>query len=82
MPLPARPLQVAYSALPGVDRWLLSRFAALMEEAAAGYEAFAFRRVLGAVLSFVSGELSATYLEIAKDRLYIQATHSASRRCS
>ena len=39
-----------------------------------------FRRVFQLCLNFVSGDLSSFYLDTAKDRLYIQAADSSSRR--
>lgn len=39
-----------------------------------------FRRVYQVVLGYVAGELSALYLDTSKDRCYIQAPGSATRR--
>lgn len=39
-----------------------------------------FRKVFQSCLNFVSGDLSSFYLDTAKDRLYIQARDSSSRR--
>jgi isoleucyl-tRNA synthetase len=38
------------------------------------------RKVFQSCLNFVSGDLSSFYLDTAKDRLYIQAAGSTSRR--
>ena len=71
---------VPYAALPAVDRYVLARLAAVSDAAAASYEAFQFRAVFQALMGFVSSELSAFYLDAAKDRVYVQAEGSASRR--
>jgi len=39
-----------------------------------------FRKVYQSCLNFVSGDLSSFYLDTAKDRMYIQARDSSSRR--
>lgn len=39
-----------------------------------------FRRVFQSCLNFVSGDLSSFYLDVAKDRMYIQDRTSHSRR--
>lgn len=39
-----------------------------------------FRKVFQSCINFVSGDLSSFYLDTAKDRLYIQARDSPSRR--
>ncbi|KAI8473275.1 MAG: tRNA synthetases class I-domain-containing protein [Monoraphidium minutum] len=71
---------VPYEQLPAVDRYVLGRHAEVMAEVAEAYETYQFRRVYQALLNHVSVDLSAFYLDTAKDRLYIQATNSASRR--
>jgi isoleucyl-tRNA synthetase len=71
---------VPYAQLPAVDRYVLARLAAVTAGAAASYEAFQFRSVFQALMGFVSAELSAFYLDAAKDRVYVQSTDCASRR--
>lgn len=68
-----------YAALPGVDKWLLGRLGRLEVEAAAAYDAYAFQRVLQALVQFCVADLSAFYFDTAKDRLYISPATSKRR---
>ncbi|KAL6754613.1 tRNA synthetases class I-domain-containing protein [Haematococcus lacustris] len=73
---------VAYPQLPSLDRYMLHRLALLQAEATSAYDSYAFGRVSTALQYFVVKELSTFYLDIAKDRLYIQALdHPARRSC-
>jgi len=69
-----------FSELPGVDLYILGKLHELCREVDASYAAFQFPRLYALVQRFVSADLSNFYLDIAKDRLYIQSTHSYSRR--
>ncbi|GBF91728.1 isoleucyl-tRNA synthetase [Raphidocelis subcapitata] len=71
---------VDFDRLPAVDRYMLGRHAEVMAEVTEAYETYQFRRVYQALLNHASTDLSAFYLDAAKDRLYIQGTDSASRR--
>lgn len=72
---------VAYGALGLPDRWCLSQLAAVSDEVRGGYESFhltdVWVRRLGvrtsyrALLRFTVNDLSATYFDIVKDRLYV-----------
>ncbi len=72
--------RVPYSELPSVDRYILSRFSALLDESAAHYASFQFSRLVQGLLRFTVLDLSNFYLDAAKDRLYIQARRSPGRR--
>ena len=67
-------------SLPKVDRYILSKLHHLCQESDAAYAGFQFSRFYALVQRFVSADLSNFYLDIAKDRLYIQSTDSFSRR--
>ena len=69
-----------YDALPAIDRWMLARHAEVMRDVKASLDAFQFRRALAAVNAYVSGDLSAFYLDTAKERCYLQPADAASRR--
>ena len=71
--------EAAYAALPSLDKWLLGRLARVEADVAAAYDAFQFSRAYGALLEFISRDLSAFYLDVAKDRLYISAKGDARR---
>ncbi len=63
-----------------LDRWILGEFARLEREVAAAYEAYEFHVVYQKLAQFAAVELSATFHDVAKDRLYTDAAGSARRR--
>lgn len=71
---------VPYAKLPQLDRFLLSRTAQFLKDAEASFESYTFRSYFDLLINFATVDLSNFYLDLAKDRLYIQATDSFSRR--
>ncbi|MCA1964329.1 MAG: isoleucine--tRNA ligase, partial [Prosthecobacter sp.] len=65
-----------------IDRWILERLHAVTAECLAGYAAYDFRKVVSTITQFVSGDLSALYIDITKDRLYCDAANSPRRRAA
>jgi isoleucyl-tRNA synthetase len=65
-----------------IDRWILERLHAVTTECLAGYAAYDFRKVVSTITQFVSGDLSALYIDITKDRLYCDAANSPRRRAT
>jgi isoleucyl-tRNA synthetase len=63
-----------------VDRWALSRLAALQAEVLAHYEVYEFHPVVAKLQIFCSEDLGAFYLDVLKDRLYTTAPKSLARR--
>ena len=74
--------QVELSRLPELDRWALLRFNNLISQVRKGYETFDFRQIVHELDYFCSVDMSATYLDILKDRLYTFAPDSPLRRGS
>ena len=74
--------QVEISRLPELDRWALLRFNNLISQVRQGYETFDFRQIVHELDYFCSVDMSATYLDILKDRLYTFAPDSPLRRGS
>ena len=74
---------VAYAALTLPDRWCLGQLAAVSDEVRGGYESFRLTDAwvsrggvtasYRALLRFTVNDLSATYFDIVKDRLYVRA---------
>ena len=62
--------QVEISQLPELDRWALLRFNNVIRRVRQGYEEFDFRQIVHELDYFCSVDMSATYLDILKDRLY------------
>jgi isoleucyl-tRNA synthetase len=71
---------IAYAQLPAVDKYLLGTLTAVVEEVELAYEGYQFYKANQALLRFASVDLSAFYLDLAKDRLYIPHRHDPRRR--
>lgn len=59
-----------------VDKYILAELEETKNKALDGYEAYNFRAVIDAVTSFVSGDLSSFYMDMAKDILYCDGDSS------
>jgi isoleucyl-tRNA synthetase len=73
---------VPLERLQPIDRWALHRLATLIARARDAYDAYEFHTVFHAVNNFCSVDLSATYLDILKDRLYTEAKTGPARRAA
>ena len=71
---------VADADLTGLDRWILGEFARLEAEVDAAYDNFEFHAVYQKISQFVAVQLSATYHDVVKDRLYTDPVNSTRRR--
>jgi len=68
--------------LPLLDRWILERLHAVVAECRAAYDAYEFRKVFNALNNFCTHDLSATYIDALKDRMYCDAADSPRRLAS
>ena len=66
--------------LTGLDRWILEEFANLEHAVVDAYDKCEFHVVNQRVSQFVAVELSATYHDLVKDRLYTDGADSPRRR--
>jgi len=73
---------VPYSQLSSFDRWALSRLSGLNEAVTESYNAFEFYKGIQTINKFVITDLSSVYLDILKDRLYVEGKESHSRKSS
>jgi len=71
---------IPYSSLPEIDRFMLSRLQAIIEEITSLYENFEFHRVFRILYNYCVMDLSAFYLDVLKDRLYTFRADSKERR--
>ncbi len=71
---------VAYSELKEIDRWILLRLAKVIERVLKAYDEYEFHVVYHTLHNFCTVELSAIYLDIVKDRTYVEAKDSKARR--
>jgi isoleucyl-tRNA synthetase len=63
-----------------IDRWALSRTAALQADVLSHFERYEFHPVVAKLQIFCSEDLGAFYLDVLKDRLYTTAPRSLARR--
>jgi isoleucyl-tRNA synthetase len=73
---------LAHSDHTLLDRWILERLHAVVVECRAAYEAYEFRKVFNALNNFCTHDLSATYIDATKDRMYCDAKDSPRRLAS
>ncbi|MEJ2364604.1 MAG: isoleucine--tRNA ligase [Deltaproteobacteria bacterium] len=68
------------SSLEALDRWAASRLQQWVWLVAKAFESFEFHKIYHAIHNFCVVDLSAFYLDVLKDRLYVSAPTSAKRR--
>ena len=73
---------VKYQDLTDIDQWALHQTALLYEQVTQAYDNFEFYKVYHALNQFFTVTLSATYLDILKDRLYTWKVNGNARRGS
>lgn len=74
--------RVPYEQLGELDRFVLAKSAQVVKRARKAYEEYQFHTVFHAVHNFCTIDLSAFYLDICKDRLYVEAPDSLKRRAA
>ena len=62
------------------DRWMLSHLQKVVKEIHNHYREYQFYRAFNRLKAFINRELSAVYLDVLKDRLYVYAPQSKERR--
>ncbi|GEP41307.1 isoleucine--tRNA ligase [Brevifollis gellanilyticus] len=80
--LPEATKMVAPHSYTLIDRWILERLHSIVSDCLAGFAAYDFRKVVSTITQFVSGDLSALYIDITKDRMYCDAENSPRRRAT
>lgn len=73
---------VAYADLTEIDRWALLRLQLLVLKVTDAFEKYEFHRVYHDIHNFCVTDMSAFYLNINKDRLYISTPDSVGRRAA
>ncbi len=71
---------VPYGELKEIDRWVLAETARLVEEVTRGFESFEFHRAYTLIHNFCTVQMSSTYLDVLKDRLYCSGADWKERR--
>jgi isoleucyl-tRNA synthetase len=65
-----------------IDRWIVDRMNRLEDRVRRAYDDFEFHAAFHSIHNFCVVDLSALYLDIAKDRLYCEAAAGAKRRAA
>lgn len=72
---------ISYEKLNNVDKFILCYLNEVVAKCRKAYEEYSFDGVYRSVLSFMTNELSAFYLDYNKDVLYVDEASSHARRC-
>lgn len=68
------------SKMHELDRWALTRLNQVNESVSAAYDRYEFYKIYHLVNNYVTVDLSAFYLDILKDRLYVSKANGVDRR--
>lgn len=74
--------RVSMDKLQPIDRWALYQLDRLTKHVREGYESFEFHNAYHAIHNFCVVDMSNFYLDVLKDRLYVEKTDSESRRAA
>ena len=66
--------------MPAIDVWALLRLRQVLADVEKGYDEYRFHQVFRTLYEYVINDLSAIYMDVAKDRLYSEAPDSVARR--
>ncbi|ACM23406.1 isoleucine--tRNA ligase [Thermotoga neapolitana] len=72
--------RVPYEKLLTIDKWALGRLQEIIKRATEYYDSYEFSKVYNLVVKYCTTELSSLYLDVVKDRLYVEAKDSLYRR--
>lgn len=73
---------VAFDDLTELDKWACYALDSLIDKTAKAYDSFDFHVIYHAVYNFCVVDMSSFYLDIIKDRLYVEKADSLSRRAA
>ena len=68
--------------LPDMDKWMIGKLNGLVREVREAYDNYQFHVAYHAISNFCTLELSKLYIDIAKDRTYVEKKDSFSRRAA
>jgi isoleucyl-tRNA synthetase len=74
--------KISHESLSYLDRWALSRLQRLIERVREAFDTYAFHAIYHSIHNFCAVDLSALYLDIVKDRMYVEGKNSVKRRAS
>lgn len=71
---------VSYDKMESVDQYMLVRFNHFLDEMRKDFDQYDFLDAYKLLINFVNNDLSAFYMNVAKDVLYIESADSLARR--
>ena len=71
---------VEYNELPEIDKWAIMKINELVKTVTEGYDVYQFNKAYYGINSFLVHDMSTFYLDIIKDRLYVEGKNSKERR--
>jgi len=71
---------VPFSNLLDIDKWIVSQYNDLVARVREAYDNYEFHVIYHDIHNFCSIELSKLYIDITKDRVYVEKTDSLARR--
>ncbi len=71
---------VAFDDMLEIDQWIVAQTNKLVKQCLEAYDEYEFHIVYHAINKFCTIELSKLYIDITKDRLYVEKANSAARR--
>lgn len=74
--------RVPYERMNELDRFALIRLQRMVDKVIKAYDEYEFHLVYQSIHHFCAVEMSAFYLEIVKDRLYVEAPNSEGRKAA
>ncbi len=69
-----------FDALEPIDKWVMAKLALVLKNVNSAYDEYKFHLVYRELYEFVNNDLSAVYMDVAKDRLYSESCDSKRRR--
>ncbi|MBQ9415106.1 MAG: class I tRNA ligase family protein, partial [Clostridia bacterium] len=75
-------MMVSDDQLDDIDRWALMRLTQLTKDVRTSYEAYSFHEALHAIHNFCVIDMSTFYLDVLKDRLYVEEKDGVLRRAA
>ncbi len=73
---------VEYEQMTDIDKWIIAKLNKLVKRVEKAYDDFEFHVVYHAVHNFCVVDLSNFYLDVLKDRMYVELKESVQRRSS
>src|SRR6185369_12977449 len=72
--------RLALKELEEVDQYILARYADVAERILSSYDEYDYGTICQTINAFTTGDISAFYADVSKDRLYTFAARSRERR--